>query len=229
MRLLVHAEGQTEEAFVNHVLAPHLCAAGYASVNARLIGNARGRGGRGGGRSWRSVQQGILRHLKGDQDAISTTMVDYYGMPQGKSTRWPGRTEANSQPFAKKAATVQEAFADAIRDQMGSGFNQDRFIPYVSMHEFEALLFSDCDAFAHSMGVPEAALQLKTVLAKFGDPEQINDSKETKPSAHIKSSVERYDKVVFGPLIIEEIGLDVIRSRCHHFGCWLTRLEGAIR
>ena len=228
MRLLVHVEGQTEEAFVNHVLAPHLCAAGYASVNARLIGSAQGRGWRGGGRSWASVLKGILSHLKGDREAFSTMMVDYYGMPQGKSTRWPGRTEANSQPFAKKAATVQAALADAIRDQMGSGFNQDRFIPYVSMHEFEALLFSDCDAFAHSMGVPEAALQLETVLARFGDPEQINDSKETKPSAHIENAVERYDKVVFGPLAVEAIGLDVIRRRCHHFGCWLTRLEKAV-
>ena len=28
--------------------------------------------------------------------------------------------------------------------QMGSGFNPDRFVPYVMMHEFEAMLFSDC-------------------------------------------------------------------------------------
>ena len=224
MRLLVHVEGQTEEAFVNDVLAPHLYTLRYTSVSARLIGNAQRRGGRGGGRSWASVLKGILRHLKSDREAISTTMVDYYAMPTG----WPGRTEANSRPIAQKAPTVQAALADAICDHMGSGFNADRFIPYVSMHEFEALLFSDCDAFAQSMGVPEAALQLETVLAKFGDPEQINDSKETKPSAHIENAVEHYDKVVFGPLAIEDIGLEVIRRRCRNFGCWLTRLEQAV-
>ena len=229
MRLLVHVEGQTEEAFVNHVLAPHLCASGYASVNARLIGNAQGRGGRGGGQSWQSVRRGILRHLKDDRKAISTTIVDYYGMPQGQSTQWPGRREAASRPIAERAATVQDAIAKDVRRQMGTGFNRDRFLPYVSMHEFEALLFSDCDAFAEIMGVPEAASDLKTVLVSFGDPEQINDSKETSPSKRIQRIVERYDKVVFGTLAVEEIGLDVIRRKCRNFERWLTRLENAVR
>lgn len=47
-RLLVHVEGQTEEQFVNKLLAPHLQDHGYSSVSARLIGNARQRGKRGG-------------------------------------------------------------------------------------------------------------------------------------------------------------------------------------
>ncbi|WP_420461731.1 hypothetical protein [Candidatus Palauibacter sp.] len=41
VRLLVHVEGQTEEQFVNELLAPLLYAHGYTSVSARLIGNAR--------------------------------------------------------------------------------------------------------------------------------------------------------------------------------------------
>ena len=223
MRLLVHVEGQTEETFVEQVLKPHLFEAGYTKVSARLIGNAQRRDGRGGSRSWLSVRKGILDHLKADQGAISTTMVDYYEMPQ-----WPGRMEANARPFAERAEAVQDALATDVRNGMGRGFNQDRFIPYVSMHEFEALLFSDCDAFAQIMGVPEAVLQLQAVLASFGDPEQINDSKETKPSARIQTVIEDYDKVLFGPLAIEEIGLDVIRSQCPNFGCWLTRLEKAV-
>lgn len=150
-------------------------------------------------------------------------MVDYYGMPQ-----WPGRTEANFRPFAQKAEAVQEALARDVRSGMGRGFHRDRFIPYVSMHEFEALLFSDCGAFAQIMGVPEAALPLKAVLARFGDPEQINDSKETKPAARIQSVIKGYDKVNFGPLAIQEIGLDVVRSQCRNFGYWLTRLEKAV-
>ena len=42
-QLLVHVEGQTEETFVNEVLAPHLHGFGLASVSARLFGNARQR------------------------------------------------------------------------------------------------------------------------------------------------------------------------------------------
>ena len=48
-RLLVHVEGQTEETFVNELLAPHLLARGYSPVSARLMGNARLRERRGGG------------------------------------------------------------------------------------------------------------------------------------------------------------------------------------
>ena len=229
MRLLVHVEGQTEETFVNYVLAPHLYRAGYTNVGARLIGSAQRRGGRGGSRSWPSVREGIVRHLSSDRDAISTTMVDYYGMPQGGSTPWPGRKQAACRPFAEKAATVQAALADDVRAQIGSRFNHDRFIPYVSMHEFEALLFSDCDAFAQSIGQPEAAPKLKNVLASFSDPERINDSMDLKPSKRIQSAVARYDKVVFGAMAIQKIGLDVIRRRCQNFGRWLTRLERVAR
>lgn len=225
MRLLVHVEGQTEETFVNEVLAPHLYEAGYASVGARLIGRGQRRDRRGGGQSWPSVREGILKHLRSDRDAISTTMVDYYGM----QPQWPGRRRAASLPFAEKAAAVQTALGNDVRSKMGSKFNRARFTPYVSMHEFEALLFSDCDAFARSVSVPAAAPGLKAVLDSFGDPERINDSKDSSPSKRIQRIVTGYDKVVFGTLAIQEIGLDVVRSRCRNFGRWLTQLEKAIR
>ena len=46
-RLLIHVEGETEESFVNEVLAPHLYTHGYGLVSARLLGNARQRDRRG--------------------------------------------------------------------------------------------------------------------------------------------------------------------------------------
>ena len=39
-RLLIHVEGETEEMFVNEVLAPHLYVAGWEVVAARIVGNA---------------------------------------------------------------------------------------------------------------------------------------------------------------------------------------------
>ena len=90
-RLLVHVEGQTEEDFVNQVLAPYLCARGFSKVGARLMGNARQRYQRGGIRAWPEARWDILNHLKEDPASISTTMVDYYGLPQGGPKGWPGR------------------------------------------------------------------------------------------------------------------------------------------
>ena len=232
MRLLVHVEGETEETFVKEVLAPHLYGAGYSSVAARKIGSARPRKKRGGARPWPSVREGILHHLNDDRASVSTTMVDYYGyygLPASGSARWPGRAEAESQPFAARAVTVQQAIAQNIREHMDAAFVPDRFIAYVSMHEFEALLFSDCDAFAQSIGLPAVAAELQRVRDSFGDPEQIDDSRETAPSKRIRRLVPTYDKVVMGSVAIQEIGLHNIRSQCPNFRQWLTRLEEAAR
>ena len=65
-RLLFHVEGQTEEQFVNELLAPHLYEYGFSSIGARLVGNARQRERRGGIKAWRTVCKEITNHLKAD-------------------------------------------------------------------------------------------------------------------------------------------------------------------
>ena len=79
-RLLVHVEGQTEERFVNEVLAPYLYQRGFLSVGARRLGNPRQRSRRGGIVPWRAARRDIVAHLKEDRGSFATTMVDYYGM-----------------------------------------------------------------------------------------------------------------------------------------------------
>ena len=227
-RLLVHVEGVTEETFVKDVLCPHLGCRGYSSVVPHLMGNARPRSHRGGGRSWQSVRKGILCHLRRDRQAVATTMVDYYGMPQSRSKRWPGRVEAASLPFERKAETIQDALAQDIQNDMGTDFNPDRFIPYVSMHEFEALLFSDCMGFANSVGFPEIGNAMQGILDQFGSPEEIDDSYTSAPSKRIEGLLPSYHKVAMGATAIRDIGLENIRRRCPHFACWLSRLEAVV-
>src|SRR6266478_3806313 len=147
-RLLVHVEGETEETFVNEVLRAHLISVGFQQVSARIVGNARLRHRRGGIRGWDSVRKDVLRHLKGDPGAYSTTMVDYYALPQAGPSAWPGRAEAAQKPFEQKPGAVESAIAADIGAEMGGTFNACRFIPFVVMHEFEGLLFSDCAAFS---------------------------------------------------------------------------------
>ena len=226
MRLLVHVEGLAEETFVDNVLGPHLLCHGFTHVAARRIGIAQPKKKRGGGQPW-AVRKGILNHLRSDREAISTTMVDYYGMRQRRWGQWPGRVAATALPFATRAVSVQAALAEDIRAEMGATFNPDRFIPYVSMHEFEALLFSDCASFAQSIGEPQITTELQSVLDQFGDPEEINDSQATAPSKRILGMVPRYDKVAMGTIAILDIGLESIRHQCRNFDCWLNRLERA--
>ena len=74
MRLSVHVEGQTEELFVNELLASHLYGQGFSQIWARLYGRARKRGR---GTAWPAVRREIVRHMKEDTTIIATTMADF--------------------------------------------------------------------------------------------------------------------------------------------------------
>jgi len=224
-RLLVHVEGETEETFVNEVLWPHLQRYGYTVVSARLLGNTRQRDRRGGIRGWNSVRDDILAHLKEDTGCLVTTMVDYYALPQSGPRAWPGRAAAGGQPFAAKAATVQSALLADIQSAMGDRFNPARFVPYVVMHEFEGLLFSDPDRFSMAIGRPDLVSQFRAIRAAFSTPEEINDSPATAPSKRVEALVPGYQKPQLGVFAVQEIGLNTIRAECPHFRDWLEHLE----
>ena len=225
-RLLVHVEGETEETFVNELLAPHLVYGhGFSIVSARLIGTARRRDRRGGIRPWSAVRRDIVRHLKEDQASIATTMVDYYAMPKASSEAWPGRAKASPLAFPRKATTIEGALSEDMRQTMGSSFDQRRFIPYVMMHEFEALLFSDCVGFGRAIERPDLAPKFQEIRNSFASPEEIDDSPETAPSKRIVALVPNYQKRIMGTRVVREIGLNAIRAACLHFRSWMERLE----
>ena len=224
-RLLVHVEGQTEETFVNEVLRIHLVRGfGYADVSARLLGNSRLRLRRGGIKGWDVVRGDILRHLRHDREAISTMMVDYYGLPQTGPRAWPGRLESSGLPFVGKAAIVEDNLRVDIANELGSE-QAARFIPFVVMHEYEGLLFSDPSRFAAAIGRPDLANGFQTIRDGFATPEEINDSPMTAPSKRVEGLIPEYQKPLMGVLAARAIGLDAIRSQCPHFDAWVSQLE----
>ena len=219
-RLFVLVEGHAEEKFVNDALAPYLYSTGlFTNVSAKLLGNARPRSRRGGIVAWSSAKRDILRHLKEDRRVMIALLVDYYALPQSGARAWPGRHAATG------AGIVDKAILDCIRKHMGSGFDQSRFVPCVMMHEFEAMLFSDCDAFANAVGRPNVIPALRSILEQFSCPENINDSPETAPSKRILNLIPSYNKLLDGNRAVSMIGLQKIRSMCPHFANWLQQLE----
>jgi hypothetical protein len=228
-RLLIHVEGQTEESFVNEVLRDHLVTRGYDSVSARIIGNARLRLRRGGVRPWPVVLKDITNHLRQDSGCIATTMVDFYGLPQTGDGAWPQRAEATGmRDVEQKASRVEDALLRSVVDVMGADFNRSRFIPFVVVHEFEGLLFSDCAAFGDGIGRPAMGPQFKRIRDEFQTPEHINDSPITAPSKRVEKLVPDYEKPLLGILAVLQIGLNPIRSECQHFAGWLARLESLV-
>lgn len=224
-RLLIHVEGQTEESFVNELLRPHLLDAGYHHVSPRLLGK------RGGIPSWASARKDISDHLKADSTSFATTMVDYYALPASKDRAWPGRSEANRLSYPDKAPHVERAIFDDLAAVLGKRFDSRRFVPFVIMHEFESLLFSDCALFAKGINQPKLASRFQAIRDEFDSPEEINDSPDTHPAQRVEDIEPRYtkNKPLYGVLAALEIGLARIRAECPHFNAWLMKLEGLTR
>ena len=206
-RLAVSVEGQTEEGFVKQVLVDHLRARRGESVPI-VLGRARG-GARGGNvSSDRLVSEMATLYHSFD---VVTSLVDFYGFRD------------------KGARTVQELethLLGEIAERVGHAWDERKVVPYVQRHEFEGLLFSDVDPFATQIDFPHGcAAQLRAVREQFSTPEDINDDPLTAPSKRIASIIPRYGKVLHGPIVAGEIGLDTIRAECPRFNAWMTRLE----
>ena len=87
------------------------------------------------------------------------------------------------------------------------------------------MLFSDVNSFRTLDTSEETLNALRGVRAQFPTPEDINDNVDTAPSKRLENLIPRYDKVVFGPLVALETGLDNIRAECPRFNDWVTKLE----
>ena len=215
-RLIVQVEGVTEENFVNAVLRDHLILHGHHEVSARRMGNARLREQRHGIKPWTVARKDIVTRLKENAAWLVTTFVDFYRLPLD----WPGREAAAELQHHQKGLTVENAIIEDLADTN----NAHRVIPFVMVHEFEALLFSDCAKFSESLQRPELGNRLLAIRNSFSCPEEINGSPETAPSKRLEALLP-YRKALDGPAAAQAIGLERMRTECPHFDDWLSRLE----
>jgi len=214
-RILVLVEGPTEEAFIKYVLRPY-----FSSKNIWLIPIVittkkvkRGPDFKGGIPGYDKVKNELRRLLNDSAATLITTMFDYYGLPSS----FPGREKPIGSNPLEKVQYVEKSFAHDV--------NHTRFLPYLSLHEFEALLFSDPAMIAKSMIKPESGPNIISIRQSFNSPEDINDNPRTAPSKRLTSIFPQYDKIFYGRLIAERIGLDRIRTECSHFDKWVRSIE----
>ena len=223
-RLVVHVEGQTEETFVNEILRPHLMGFGYQAVWPRIVGNARLDNRTGGIKGWDSVRRDMINHLRQNTGCLATSMVDYYALPSTGPKAWPGRAEAANLPWDKRALHLEKALRADLEKETGRDLAK-RIRPFVVMHEYEGLLFSDCDAFSRGIYRPELGSKFQKIRDQFATPEEINDSPLTAPSKRVEALVPGYSKPLLGVLAALEVGLPAIRQECPGFRRWLVDLE----
>lgn len=214
-RVRVLVEGQTERALVRDILKPHF---GSHQIDLHAVMLSR----QGGMPRYAKAKDVIVRSLKEDIALICTTMVDFYGMPMD----WPGRHQANRcQTCAEKADIVECGVLEDIAGSLGKSFNPRRLIPYVQMHEFEALLFSSPKKLAESLGDKELTSVFLTIRNNFSTPEDIDDHYDTCPSRRIEGVCQGFRKTIDGITAASRIGLETMRQECPHFDEWITKLE----
>ncbi|MGL5032575.1 MAG: DUF4276 family protein, partial [Microcystaceae cyanobacterium] len=175
---------------------------------------------------WPGIQKEIVEHLRQDQTLYVSTMVDYYALPSGESEKaWPGRSKANELEFSKKALNIQTELSQNIIEKMDKSWNPKWFIPYIMMHEFESLLFSDCKQFASAIGREDLSPKLQAIRNQYTSPEEINDSPQTHPSQRVLKLIPDYQKPLYGNLVAMQIGIKTFRQECLNFHHWLEKLE----
>ena len=212
----VIVEGQTELIFVKDVLAPYLGAKNLFMTPIVLSKP----GQKGGDVRFVRAKRDIAAHLKQRKDTYVSLLVDYYGM----GPDWPGLEAARqgARPKDISAAICQETQA-AIDKELAEYRSNARFVPYISVHEFEALLFSDAAILATALEVDQN--RVKAVIEKCGEPEAIDNSPQTAPSKRIEQLRSRFKKTTDGIAIAKRIGIDKMRSQCPLFDEWVSRLE----
>ncbi|MEZ4827846.1 MAG: DUF4276 family protein [Bacteroidia bacterium] len=214
-RLIIIGEGQTEQEFCIKILAPYLQDKGII-VQTPTIKHSGG-----GIVGWHKLKDQIERHLRSEKNVLVSLLIDFYGIQ-----------ERHDFPDWKQNKKIVEKNLrmDAIEESMANSVSENLrrcFIPYLQLHEFEALLFCDQRVFSAIFNDNEITNNtlLEDTINRYDCPEDINDSPETSPSARLRKVIKRYNKVVHGIHLAEEIGLEKMREKCPRFSNWIQKLE----
>ncbi|GBC94056.1 hypothetical protein HRbin15_02563 [bacterium HR15] len=213
-KILISVEGQTEEQFVERVLQP-LFPSEQCFLQPIVLTTRRDPSGRtykGGIVSYARIHAEVKR-LLGDTSADAvTTMYDYYGLPDdfpGKDTLKPSWS-----PY-EKVRHLECAFAKDINDP--------RFIPYLSLHEFEALLLADIPQVIQYLKQTYGTVRTKLLQHLSQSPEAVDENEP--PSHRLQEACRSYSKLADGLLLAERIEIQTMRSRCPHFNDWVLQLQ----
>jgi Domain of unknown function (DUF4276) len=148
-------------------------------------------------------------------------VIDFYGLGQG----FPGTPLPPNLPNLQKVVHIERAVKNDICGRIPDLRPDVRLIPYLSLHEYEGLLFSDPDSFAQALNRPNLAHRFHQVRNGFPTPEDINDGPEAAPSKRVIEIYSAYRKVLEGTLAARAVGIERMRQECEHFRNWLEQLE----
>ncbi len=164
-KVLILVEGYAEEKFVNAVLKPHFEPKGIFVIPRNLKGVGK----------YTIIRDEVNRLLKDSSARLVTTMIDLYRIPSDFPQKY---TLAKTHKGMQKVIILEDGFKQDI--------DRENFLPYLQLHEFEALLFSDVSMFSKLKDVGSKIKFFEKVVQEIENPEDINDVPNTSPAERIK-------------------------------------------
>lgn len=215
VELQVLCEGLTERNFVTTVLRPHLI---QHRVYARAQGLDKTLTKSNGVVTHGTLRRNIKNELgRSREHQWVTTLIDLYALPRD----YPGWARVSNESGVARANRIEAGMADALPNP--------RFLPFLLVHEFEALVLVDVDRIPSAFPDGEAAGAPAVLRQSIGNlaPEEIDDGPESAPSKRIIAALPAYKdlKAIAGPEITAAIGMAALRAACPHFDQWVERLE----
>ena len=218
-KIIIVVEGSTEEKFVRQVIKPYFQQTAY--VDAQQWVTNRKLGTSGGGESFDLIENHVKRLIskyKYEKETFISTMIDLYGFPRQGNTVYDEEVLGLNKGYQR---------AILLQKKMSVRFNYKNFVPYVQLHEYEALLLSQPEKLEIFYTDRRKEIDLLKSEIAGKRPEEINETPEGAPSRIISRYLPSYkkQKTTVGVITAESIGLPKLRANCPHFADWLTRLE----
>lgn len=218
--IYVVTEGQSETNFVNRVMAPYFADRCILIPNTVItkVDSKHGKTYKGGVANYNQIRNTLVKTLANSsksKNSYVTTMFDYYRLP----TDVPGVADAEkvNDPYEKVKLIEREILK-------AEGYEERFFFPYIELHEFEAMLFSDITKLEDAYFEYDLTA-LKECAKMQSNPELINDGAETAPSKRIINCINCFDKANAGVDVLEKIGIEHIAGKCRHFAEWMEHIE----
>ena len=219
-RLVIIVEGDAEESFVNNILSPHFTSLGlYNSIQCFKIKKSNG-----GISKYSDVKKDIINTLY-ENDVVVSTMLDFYRLPSS----FPGKQDSSTfHAHLRQVEYLEGKLKEDIESAQQCTF--DNLIPYIQLHEFEALVFSSINGIDALFEPSEFKRKdILQVIHDYPNPEDINDQPNTAPSVRLIKLIPGYEKVLYGIEILQQHGMPTLLARCPHFRAWVTKLEISLR
>lgn len=221
--MIVIAEGKSECIFIRRILSRYFLHNNDTRIILHAVQNETSYGYFGGVVNYPRLVQNINRQLEYHPFSYVTTFIDFYGLANIEFPFYQQVLEHSSDPYAQ-AARLESILSHTVGEPA-------RFIPYLQLHEFEALYFADYERFLnidHNWSRKQKQKILE-IIDKNPNPELINNGYATAPSKLLRS-ILHYHKVEHTDLYQNAVRsqarfvIDHMRYKCPHFNLWIKKI-----